>query len=341
MPVIYRDPDANLGLLVDRQIAVLGYGNMGRALALNLRDSAFPILLGNRQDTYANLAYQDGFEVLPIADAAAQAEIILVMLPDEIASEIYLREIAPGLKPNDTLVFTSAYNISFGFIEPPPFVDVVLVAPQTVGEGVREGYVEGSGYPSFVAVRQDASGHAWDRVLAIAKALGALHQGALEITFQQEAELDLFAQQALLPAIFSTIQTALEVLLREGFPPDTAAMSLYLSGELGYILTRWAERGILPSLELHARTGQFGLLSHIDRFREVKLKQIMENVLDTIRRGDFAQEWAADYADGYPRLEGLRRRLAAQSIWEHEREVLAQLRPGDTTPPRPPGASPE
>lgn len=330
MAVIYHDTDANLGLLMDKTIAIIGYGNMGRAMALNLRDSAFPVLIGNQQDAYAEQAYRDGFEVLPVAEAAARADVILLLLPDEIMSQVYVQAIAPGLQPGNMLVFASGYAITFGFVEPPTFVDVVLIAPQAVGQYVREGYVEGSGFPSFVAVQQDASGEAWARVLAVAKALGALHHGAVELTFQQETELDLFTQQALLPALHSVLQTALDVLLREGFPPEAVVLSQYLSGELGHIISKWAENGIVSSLDMHNRSAQYGTLSRINRFKEVKLKQQMESALDAIRSGEFAQEWAADYENGYPRLQALRRQIASLPAWEHERATLAQMRKDNT-----------
>lgn len=326
MAVIYRDSDANLGVLMDRTIAVLGYGNMGRPLALNLRDSAFPVLIGNRSDEYAAQAYRDGFEVLPLPEAARRADLMFLMVPDELAPQIYLTSVAPSLKRGDTLVFASGYNIAFGLIEPPPFVDVVLVAPQSTGEGVREGYVAGTGFPSFVAVAQDASGQAWPRVLAVAKALGALHRGAVELTLQQEAELDLFSQQAVLPALHSVLQTAIEVLSREGFPPEAIYSSLYLSGELGFVVSKWAERGVLPSMQAHSLTSQYGTLSRMARFKEVKLTRQMEGALDNIRRGDFAQEWADEYADGYPRLETLRRRWESMPVWQEEQAVLDALR---------------
>jgi ketol-acid reductoisomerase len=330
MAVVYRDSDASLGLLTDLKIAILGYGNMGRSMALNLRDSAFPVLIGNRSDDYAAAAYRDGFEVTSISDAAHRSNLLLVMLPDEIAAQVYLEEIAPHLQQSDTLVFASGYNVAFGFIEPPPFVDVVLVAPQTVGQGVRDGYVMGSGFPSFVAVAQDASGKAWERVLAVAKALGALHRGAIELSFQQEAELDLFAQQALLPALQSVLQTAIDVLNHEGFPMDAILTSLYLSGELGYIVSKWSTRGIVPSMRMHSLTGQYGMLSRLERFKEVKLNRQMEAILEAIRRGNFAQEWASEYADGYPRLQALRRRLENMPIWQDEQRVLETLTSEDT-----------
>lgn len=330
MTVMYHNSDADLGLLMDRTIAIIGYGNMGRAMALNLRDSAFPVLVGNPSDEYAEQAYRDGFEVTSIADAAARADTILLLLPDEVASQAYVQHIAPHLAPDNVLMFASGYNIAFGFIEPPPFIDVVLIAPQAVGQHVRESYINGDGFTSFVAVGQDASGDAWARVLALAKALGALQKSAVELTFQQEAELDLFAQQALLPALHAALQTALDVLNREGFPPEAVMLSQYLSGELGYIVSKWAENGIPASLDMHHRTAQYGILSRIERFKEIKLKRQMESALDTIRSGDFAQEWAADYADGYPRLHTLRRQLDALSIWQNERATLERMRDDET-----------
>ncbi len=327
MAVIYHDSDADLALLMNKRIAVLGYGNMGRPLALNLRDSAFPVLIGNQDDNYKDQAYHDGFEVTTILDAVRRSDLMLVMLPDEIAPQVYLTDIAPALQENDMLLFASGYNVAFGFIEPPPFVDVGLVAPQSVGQRVREGYLDGGGFPSFVAVGQDASGAAWTRILAAAKALGALRHGAVELTFQQEAELDLFMQQAILPALHTILQAACEVLNREGFPPEAVSTSLYLSGELGYIVSKWAEAGIVASLSMHSRTAQYGMLSRLERFKEIKITRQMESILDGIRRGSFAQEWAAEYADGYPRLEALRRRLENTPIWQQETTTLSRLKP--------------
>jgi len=327
MTVIYRETHADLALLIPRRIAVLGYGQMGRAFALNLRDSAFPVLIGNRDDEYAERAYHDGFEVTSIADATGRADVLFITLPDELAPHIYLQEIAFGLQPGDVLVFASGYNIAFGFIEPPPFVDVVLVAPQAMAARVRESYVDGPGFFSFVGVAQDASGQAWARVLAIAKALGALRQGAVELTFQQEAELDLFGHQAILPTLYTILQTAVEVLNREGFPPEAVSASLYLSGELGDLLSRWAQAGVLPTLDHYSRTAVYGMLSRLERFREIRYSRQMEAILDTIRRGSFAQEWAAEFSDGYPRLQALRRQLEEAAMNQQEQRTLRALTP--------------
>lgn len=325
MTVIYRESHADLALLIPRRIAVLGYGQMGRAFALNLRDSAFGVLVGNRDDEYAEQAYRDGFEVTSIADATERADVLLLTLPDEVAPHVYLQDVAFGLRQGDVLVFASGYNVAFGFIEPPPFVDVVLVAPQAIAARVRESFVDGSGFFSFVGVAQDASGQAWARVLAIAKALGALRQGAIELTFQQEAELDLFTHQAVLPALLTILQTAAETLNREGFPPEAVSTSLYLSGELGDLLTRWARQGIVPTLDQHSRTAAYGMLSRLERFREIRYSRQMEAILDTIRRGSFAQEWTAEFSDGYPRLQALRRQIEESALHRQEQRVLQRL----------------
>ncbi|GAB4419727.1 MAG: ketol-acid reductoisomerase [Anaerolineae bacterium] len=333
MTVIYRESYADLALLIPRRIAVLGYGQMGRAFALNLRDSAFSVLIGNRDDECAEQAYRDGFEVTSIADATERADVLFLTLPDEIAPHVYLQDIAFGLREGDVLVFASGYNIAFGFIEPPPFVDVVLVAPQALAARVRQSYVDGPGFFSFVGVAQDASGQAWARVLAVAKALGALRQGAIELTFQQEAELDLFTHQAILPALYTILQTAVEILNREGFPPEAISASLYLSGELADLLNRWAQQGILATLDQHSRTAAYGMLSRLERFREIRYSRQMEAILDAIRRGSFAQEWAAEFSDGYPRLQTLRRQIEESAMNRQEQRVLQALGQHETPTP--------
>jgi ketol-acid reductoisomerase len=253
-----------------------------------------------------------------------------MMMPDEAMPEVYLNQIAPSLVPGHTLVFGSGYNVAFGFIEPPPFVDVVLLAPRTIGTGVREGYVNGQGFLSFVAVGHDASGKAWDHLLALALAAGSLKAGAIELTFRQEAELDLFVQQALLPALQSLMFTAADLLMKEGYPPEAALLDLYISGELSYSLHKAAELGMMDTLKLYSLTGQYGILSRNERFQEPKLRRQMEISLEEIRSGKFAQEWAAEYANGYPRLEALRRKRSGMALWTLEQQVIELLRPYPT-----------
>ncbi len=326
MTIVYREQDANSAALDGLRLAVLGYGNLGRPMALNLRDSGLSVLIGNIDDDYANQAARDGFDVVDLAEAARTANVTLLMLPDEVMPEVYLASISPTLRPGDTLVFASGYNVTFGFIEPPPFVDVVLIAPRTIGPGVREGYLSGRGFVSFVAVGQDATGSAWDRLLALALAVGTLHAGALELTFRQEAELDLFVEQSFLPALHNLLLTSADMLIKEGYPPEAVLLDLYISGELSYTLNKAAELGMRDTLRMYPLTAQYGMLSRSERFQDPKLRRQLELALEDIRSGKFAQEWAAEYANGYPRLEALWRKQDTMALWDLEQQAIDLLR---------------
>lgn len=339
MTVVYHESDANIRYLKQRQIALIGYGNLGRSFALNLRDSGLGLVIGNNADRYAGLAENDGFVVKPIAEAATQADTILLIIPDEAMPQVYLQHIAPHLRTGDLLVFASAYNVAYGFIEPPSYVDAGLVAPRSLGVGVRDGYLTGLGFPCYVSVAHDGSGQAWNYILALAAGLGALKQGAIEVSFNQEVELDLFWQQALLPALHHILMTAAEVLVREGYPPEVVLTELYLSGELGMLLSRAGITGWASAIQMMSPTAQYGLLSRTNRFHEAKTQRQMETILDEIRRGNFAQEWASDFMDGYPRLDNVRRRFHENAMWRYEREVLNILR--GLSPDTPDDSSPE
>ncbi len=249
-----------------------------------------------------------------------------MLMPDETMPETYLMHIAPTLKPGHTVIFASGYCVAFGLIEPPPFIDVLLLAPRTIGTGVREGYLNTRGFPSFVAVGQDASGKAWDRLLCLALKVGSLRAGALELTFRQEAELDLFVQQVMLPAMHAIIYMSAELLIREGYPPQATLLELYMSGELGYGLAKAGELGLLEALKLYSLTGQYGILSREDRFREPKFRLAMEQTLQEIRSGKFAQDWSAEYNNGYPRLESLRRKRKTMALTVFEQQLIELLR---------------
>jgi ketol-acid reductoisomerase len=326
MTIVYQETDADLQRLVSRKVAMVGYGNLGRSFALNLRDSGIQLTIGNNPDRYATLAENDGFTVKSIADVAAAADTLLLIIPDEVMPQLYLEQIAPHLRTGDMLVFASAYNVAYGFIEPPSYVDAALIAPRSLGVAVRDGYLNGLGYPAYVAVGQDYTGKTWNRLLSIALAVGALRQGAVEVSFEQEVELDLFFQQALLPAMHHMLLTAVDVLVNEGYPPEVVLTELYLSGELATLLGRAGVVGWSKALKLMSPTAQYGLFSRTLQFQEMKTKRQMESILDDIRRGDFAQEWNAEFRDGYPRLDLMRRRFENSPMWRNEQEVLNLLR---------------
>jgi ketol-acid reductoisomerase len=334
MTVVYTEADADLDALAGRALALIGYREMGRAVALNLRDSGLELIVGEANELRAARAREDGFEVLPPGEAAWRANFKLLTEPDEAIADAYLAHISPNLKQGDTLAFISGYAIAFGFIEPPPFVDAVMIAPRTLGADLRHAYLEGKGFLSFVAVGQDSSGQAWPRLLALALAMGALRAGALELTFQQQAELDLFIEQALLPALHHLLSTAADILVKEGYPPEAALLDLYVSGELGETISSAAQIGMMGLLARFSLTRQYGMLSRLDRYADSKLRQQMELALDEIRTGKFAQEWAAEYNNGYPRLDTLRTKRSAMALWKLERQAIllmqqAGLKPGD------------
>jgi ketol-acid reductoisomerase len=323
---IFHDEDADLRLLAGRRIAVIGYGNQGRAQALNLRDSGLQVLVGNRDDDYAGRAREDRFEVLAIEAAAAEADLLMMLIPDEVAPEVFKREIAPHLGKGNVLVFATGYNVAFGFIAPPPSVDVVLVAPRMIGAGVRDLYVAGRGFPSFIGVAQDYSGDARAIALALAQGIGSTRTGVVEVTFAQEAELDLFTEQCFGPAFGHVLTTAVDLLLEEGYPPEAVLLELYMSGEFAYTLGKIAELGLVGQSALHSRTSQYGSMSRGVRFMLPELRLRMREGLEEIRSGQFAQEWAAEQAAGTPTLEALREAAQSLPLVRLERELRQALR---------------
>lgn len=326
MTVVYYEEDADIEFLRDKLIGIIGYGSLGRPIALNLQDSGLKIMVGQRPEESTAILEADDIPHDSIEVVANAATVILMMLPDEVMPQVYLENVAPYLKRGDTLIFASGYNVAFGYIEPPPFVDVGLVAPRMIGAAVREKYESGEGFYSFVSAAQDASGNIWQTVLALASAIGSLQAGAVEITIEQEAELDLFVQQAILPAFHNMMVTAANLLLSKGYPPEAAMMDLYISGEFTDYLQRASESGLLHAFRLSSLTGQFGIFSRLERFNELKLERLMEITLDEIRNGDFSREWAREYSDGYPRLRRLLKKQEEMELWELEQQTIELLR---------------
>lgn len=328
MIIVYRDEDGDLNHLNGKLVGILGYGNLGRALALNLRDSGVQVMVGANSPQSQDAAREEGFPVLPVVEVVKRAPVLLLLIPDEVMPQVYLQDISPHLQRGHTLIFGSAYNVAFGYIEPPPFVDVGLIAPRTLGVAVRERYEASEGFLSFVAVGQDASGSAWSTVLALAKASGTLRAGAIEIAFEREAELDLFVQQAVLPAFHHLIVTAAQLLMETGYPPEVVFTELYLSGELSDYLQRASQIGLLSAMRLASLTSQYGTFSRLERFNELKLQRLMEVTLEEIRAGDFAKEWAKEYGDGYHRLRKLLHSQESLDMWELEKQAIELLNPG-------------
>jgi len=303
---VYHDADADLAVLDGQRIAVIGYGNQGRSQALNLRDSGLDVIIGAIADSTRERASAEGFDVADIAAAVGKADIVFLLIPDEIMSDVYERDVAPHLRPGSALVFASGYNIAFGHLVLPATVDVLMIAPRMIGAGVRDTYVEGRGFPSFVAVHQDATGKAKERLLALAKGVGSTRAGCLELSMADEAALDLFNEQGFGPAFGAALTSAIETLMEAGYPPEAVLLELYMSGELAYTLKRFVDTGIIQQMDFHSRTSQYGSMTRSWRFADIDLKSRMRDALEEIRRGKFAAEWQAEQRNGAPTFEQLR-----------------------------------
>jgi ketol-acid reductoisomerase len=323
---VYRHDDASLDRLQGRQIAVIGYGNQGRAQALNLRDSGLDVMIGNRKDEYRDRAQSDGFAVRSIAEAASKADVVMLLIPDEVMPEVLDGQIVPGLDDGDVLVFASGYNIAFGQLTVPEHVDVVLLAPRMIGAGVRDKYVAGSGFPSFIAVHQDRSGQAKETVLALAKGIGSTRFGVVEVTFAQEAELDLYTEQCFGPAFGQVLTTSVDLLVEHGYPPEAVLLELYMSGELAYTMAKIAEMGLVEQSQLHSTTSQYGSMSRGMRFILPELRERLQQGLDEIHSGQFAEEWRAEQEAGCPTLQMLRESARSLPLYRLEQQLRHALR---------------
>ena len=326
MTVIYHDEDGDLNVLEGKRIGIIGFGNMGRPVALNLRDSGVNVIIYEPRAEKQAEAVIEGFTLTDIEELVRASDVIMPLLRDEAMPQIYLEHVSPHLRRGQALVFSSAYNLTYGFIEAPPFVDVGLVSARTLGAAVRERYVSGEGFASFVAVAQDSTRQAWNVVLALAKAIGALKGGAVEIRFEQETELDLFLQQAILPIFHSAVITAAQLLMQYGYPPEAVFTELYLSGETSDYLREVAQAGLMNALDLQGLPAQYGTLSRYERFNNAQFQRLMEITLEEIRSGKFAQEWAKEYGADYPRLRNLLKSRKNMDMWELEQQTLDMLR---------------
>lgn len=299
MTKIYYDNDADLSYLDGKVITFVGYGNQGRAQALNLRDSGISdIIIGNIEDEYKKKAINDGFQTYDIETACKKGDIIFILIPDEVAPDVYQREIYPTLKSGDVLNFASGYNITYKFIEPPKDVDVIMVAPRMIGEGVRELYKEG--FPAFVAVEQDASGRAKETALALAKGIGSTKKGAIETTFDDETYLDLIAEQATWPLILSVLTEVYKFEIEMGHPEEAVLMELYISKEPAIMLEKMAEVGMFKQLPLHSHTSQYGQLTRFESVDKDFIREFIKKQYENIKSGRFAREWRVEQESGLP-----------------------------------------
>lgn len=306
MATLYYDSDADLSLLSGRTIAVIGYGSQGHAHALNLRDSGCNVIVGLYPGSKSwQEAEAAGFRVLTVDQAAKEADIIMMLVPDQIMRDIYREAVEPGLAEGKMLMFAHGFNIHFGQIQPPPFVDVTMVAPKGPGHLVRRVFVEGGGVPCLLAVHQDATEVAKQVALAYAKGIGGTRAGVLETTFREECETDLFGEQVILcGGLSSLIKAAFETLLEAGYQPESAFFETM--HELKLIVDLIYEGGLSRMRYSISDTAEYGDYTRGPRVITEQTKDEMRRILREIQTGQFAREWILENQAGRPSFLAMR-----------------------------------
>jgi ketol-acid reductoisomerase len=320
MTTIYHDEDADLSALEGASVAVVGYGNQGRSWALNLRDSGFPVRVCVRADASRDQAADDGFEPGDLADAS-DADVVCILVPDDVIPSLPLERPSDGCT-----IVASGYTLAFNRLDPPG--DVGIVAPRMLGPEVRLCYEEGIGFITAVGVHRDATGRAKERVLAVAKAIGGLRQGAIEMTPMQEAVLDLSVEQALAPALTRVNGAFVQVMLEHGIPLEAIVTELVLSGEVERTMRLVRESGYAAQFEFHSPTSQYGQVSRRAEYDGVDVTAVMRRLVDDIESGRFADEWDAERDAGYPNLVRLREQFAGPVVQAFEADLRRRLGQG-------------
>jgi ketol-acid reductoisomerase len=311
---IFYDKDADLGKLDGKTVAILGYGSQGHAHALNLKDSGVNVVVGLRPDSSSRAkAEEHGLEVLDIADAASAGDIVMILLPDEKQGEIWTNEIADGIAPGNLLLFAHGFAIHFGEIEPPPGVDVGMVAPKGPGHLVRRQFEEGAGVPDLIAIHQDASGEARELILAYASGIGGGRAAIIETTFKDECETDLFGEQAVLCGGASElVQAGYETLVEACYDPRLAYFECL--HELKLIVDLMYEKGIQGMRYSISNTAEYGDMTRGRRVIGEESRAAMKQILSEIQSGEFAKEWIAENRAGGENFDRMRTEAAGKEI---------------------------
>lgn len=310
---ILHDSDADLGVLNGKTIAVIGYGSQGRAQALCMRDSGLNVIIGIRPGKSMDAAKQDGFQVMSVREAAAAADIIHILLPDELHGPVYNAEIAPEVKPGKTLSVSHGFSFVFDEIIPPAGVDVIMIAPKSPGTEERKRFVEGFGVPGLIAVKVDASGNARAVALAIAKAEGLTRAGVLECTMEQETYEDLFGEQNVLcGGMVDLMKYGFEVLTEAGYPPEMAYFECV--HEVKLIMDLIYEGGIQKMNAVISNTAEWGEYVNGPRIISPDVKERMKESLKDIETGVFARKWIAEARNGAPNLKAKRAALGEHPV---------------------------
>ncbi|EWT06109.1 ketol-acid reductoisomerase [Intrasporangium chromatireducens Q5-1] len=314
MADMFYDDDADLSVIQGKKVAVIGYGSQGHAHALNLRDSGVDVRVGLAEGSKSKAkAEAEGLTVLSVADAVKEADLVVILTPDQVQRTVYANDIKPNLKPGAALLFGHGFNIRFGYITPEEDADVIMVAPKGPGHIVRREFVDGRGVPVLLAVEKDASGHAWDLAKSYAKAIGGLRAGGIKTTFTEETETDLFGEQAVLCGGASQlVQYGFETLVEAGYQPEVAYFECL--HELKLIVDLMIEGGIAKQRWSVSDTAEYGDYVSGPRVIDPHVKENMKDVLADIQNGAFAKRFIDDQDAGAPEFTALREKGAQHPI---------------------------
>ncbi|MBN1109863.1 MAG: ketol-acid reductoisomerase [Methanomassiliicoccales archaeon] len=323
MARIYHESDADLGVLKGKKVAVIGFGSQGRAQALCLHDSGLDVTVGVRKDGRSwHEAKKNGLKVDTVAGAVKGADVVMVLIPDEVQGEVYRTEIEPHLKEGAALDFAHGFAITFGVIVPPRTVDVIMMAPKAPGPMERKVFVDGFGVPALIAVQQDHTGKAKSIALALAKGIGATKAGVLETDFREEATSDLFGEQAVLcGGVTALINAGFQTLVSRGYQPEIAYFECL--HEVKLIVDLIYQGGMMNMWRNVSNTAEFGGLVNRDQVINDESRAAMERMLDRICSGEFAKEWLADAGAGMPRMKAMERAEAESQIEKVGTEIRA------------------
>ncbi len=325
MARMYYDTDANLDLLAQKTIAIIGYGSQGHAHALNLKDSGMNVIIGLYPGSKsAEKASSAGLTVHTVADAAQAADFIMILLPDEAQKSVYKQEIEPHLKEGKILAFAHGFNIHFAQVVPPDNVDVVMVAPKGPGHLVRRTYEQGQGVPCLFAVYQDATGMARDRAMAYAKGIGGTRAGILETSFREETETDLFGEQAVLcGGLSALIKAGFETLVNAGYQPELAYFECL--HEVKLIVDLIVEGGLAKMRDSISNTAEYGDYTRGPRIVTDQTRAEMRKILQEIQAGQFAREFVLENQAGKPGFTAMRRQEAEHPIEDVGQDLRAMF----------------
>ncbi len=321
----FYDADANVGLIRNKKVAIIGYGSQGHAHALNLKDSGVQVTVGLRKDSKSRArAEAEGLRVTDPIEAVAWGDVIMTLVPDELAPEIYENEIAPGLRPGNYFAVAHGFGLHFKKIVPPRDVGVFLVAPKAPGHTVRREYANGRGVPMLIAVHQDPTGDAKQVALAYASAIGGGRAGVLETSFREETETDLFGEQTVLcGGLTALIQAGFETLVEAGYAPEMAYFEC--CHELKLIIDLIYEGGIGNMRYSVSNTAEYGDLTRGPRVVTADTKKVMKTILSEITSGKFADEWMAEHKAGKPNFKALEKKGTEHPIEDVGRKLRGMM----------------